>query len=287
VTGAGNARLGVLAAALLFSTGGAAIKATQLNGWQTAGLRSMMAACALLILVPEARRGWSWRIVPTAAAYAVTLVSFVMANKLTTSANAIFLQATAPAYLLLLGPLFLKERLRRRDWWFTLALVCGMALFFLGAENPLATAPDPARGNLFGAVSGAAYALTLTGLRWQAHLNPAGNAGLATVAAGNFLVFAAMLPMALPVARFTAADGAAILYLGVFQIGLAYTFLTRSFRRLPAFEASTLLLAEPVFNPLWTWWLQGETPSGRALAGGAIILGSTLYKVWHERQSEE
>jgi drug/metabolite transporter (DMT)-like permease len=285
MTGAGKARLGVLAAELLFSTGGAAIKATQLSGWQTAGLRSIVAAAALLVLAPEARRGWTWRVLPIGATYAATLTFFVLANKLTTSANAIFLQSTAPAYMLLLAPLLLAEPLRRRDLWFTLALVSGMTLFFLGTENPVATAPDPARGNIFGVLSGAAYALTLAGLRWQAHANPAVNAGLATVVAGNCLVFLAALPGALPLARFTLSDAAAIAYLGVFQIGLAYTFLTRSLRHVPAFEVSTLLLVEPVFNPFWTWWLQGESPSGRALLGGLIILGSTAFKVWRERRS--
>ena len=111
----------VLGAALLFSTGGAAIKATTLNGWQTAGLRSLVAAIALAALVPQARRGWSWRVWPLGLVYALTLVSFVHATKLTTSANAIFLQSTAPAYLLLIGPVFLKEKVKQRDAISTLA----------------------------------------------------------------------------------------------------------------------------------------------------------------------
>ena len=107
------ARLKLVGAALLFSTGGAAIKATTLTGWQVASFRSGIAALAVLLLAPEARRGWSWRAVLVGVAYAATLVLFVTANKLTTSANTIFLQATAPLYMVVLSPWLLGERVRR------------------------------------------------------------------------------------------------------------------------------------------------------------------------------
>ncbi len=269
----------VLGAALLFSTGGAAIKATTINGWQTAGLRSLVAALALVVLVPEARRGWNWRVWPVGLAYALTLVSFVHSTKLTTSANAIFLQSTAPAYLLLIGPLFLNERVRQRDLIFTAALVAGMALLFTGVDNPVATAPDPARGNMYALFSGVAYALTLAGLRWQA-----GGSALATVVCGNVLAFAISMPSALPITSFTAADGAVLLYLGFIQIGLAYWLLTHGMKRITAFEASTLLLLEPVGNPIFTWMFHGEKPGERALAGGAVILVSTFVKLWFDRR---
>lgn len=277
-------RLLVLAAALLFSTGGAAIKGTALTAWQTGGLRSAVAAAALLILLPEARRGWNWRVWPVGLIYAITLVTFVQANKLTTSANAIFLQSTAPAYLLVLGPLVLHEKLKRRDLLFTAALAAGMALFFAGVEKPVATAPNPALGNLWGAASGAAYALTLTGLRWQAHRSGNEGAALATVTAGNIMAFAICSPGIWPLASFRLFDAGVLLYLGVFQIGLAYVCLTRGMKHVPAFETSTLLLLEPVCNPVWTWLFHGEQPSARSLAGGALILVATLAKMLSERR---
>lgn len=278
-------RLMVLGAALLFSTGGAAIKATALGGWQTAGLRSLVAALALLALVPEARKGWSWRVWPVGLTYAATLVLYVLAIKLTTSANAIFLQSTAPAYLLLIGPVFLKEPVHRRDIVFTGALVAGMALFFTGVENPLATAPNPALGNIYAALSGTAYAFTLAGLRWLAHSPGAHGGALATVVAGNSLAFAISMPMALPIPAISTLDASVLLYLGVLQIGLAYLLLTMGMKQVPAFEASTLLLLEPVCNPVFTWFFHGEQPAPRALAGGAVILVSTFVKLWHERRT--
>jgi len=100
-------RLLLVMAALLFSTGGAAIKSTSLTAWQVASFRSGVAAFVLLAAVPEARRGWSWRITPVAAAYAATLILFVLATRLTTAANAIFLQSTAPLYVWVLAPCLL------------------------------------------------------------------------------------------------------------------------------------------------------------------------------------
>src|SRR5580698_1434506 len=120
-----------MAAAVLFSTGGAAIKAISLSPWQIASFRSGIAALALLGLLPDARRNWRWRLFPVATAYAATLVLFVVATKLTTSANAIFLQSTAPLYLLLIGPLLLKEPLSRSDLLFLLAVAAGMWLCFV------------------------------------------------------------------------------------------------------------------------------------------------------------
>lgn len=273
----------VLAAALLFSTGGAAIKSTTLTAWQTAGLRSAVAAIALSALLPQARRlrdGRAWLV---GIAYALTLVFFVQANKLTTSANAIFLQSTAPAYLLILGPLLLHEKPRKRDLIVAAALACGMALFLTGSELKASTAPDPRAGNLWAAASGLTYAFALAGLRWQAHYSGHSDAALSTITAGNILAALFCLPWALPVQNTQPIDWAVVGYLGVFQIGVAYWCLTRGMREVPAFEASILLLAEPVLNPVWTWLLLGERPSEQAIAGGAVILAATFWKAWSER----
>jgi drug/metabolite transporter (DMT)-like permease len=116
-----DGRFRLVLAAALFSTGGAIIKSTALTGWQVASFRSGIAALTLLALLPAARRGWTWRTLVVAVAYALTLVLFVVANKLTTSANTIFLQSTSPLYILVLSPLLLREAVRPRDVGFTTA----------------------------------------------------------------------------------------------------------------------------------------------------------------------
>ena len=272
-----------MAAALLFSTGGAAVKAVSLTGWQVASFRSGVAALVLLLAVPGVRKQFRWGMLPAAAAYAATLILFVLANRLTTSANAIFLQSTAPLYLLLLGPLVLKEPIRRADLVYMLAVGAGLALFFVGRDAAGATAPDPPRGNLLALGSGVTYALMLAGLRWQGRHGHA-DSGIATTIAGNVLAFGAALPMALPVAHFAAADAGVIVYLGAAQIGLAYWCLTRAIRQVPAFEATTMLQLEPTMNPVWSWLVHGERPTAWALAGGAVILCATVVNTWWGRR---
>ena len=279
-------RLLLFAAGFLFSTGGAAIKAVTLAGWQVACVRSAIAAVALLALVPGARRGWSWRVWVAGLAYALTLLLFVLSNRLTTAANAVFLQSAGPLYLLLIGPVLLKEPIRRGDVPLILALSLGMSLFFVGREAPLATAPNPALGNILAAASGLTWAFTVTGLRWLGRSGASHDGALATVAAGNILACFVALPMALPAPSIGARDVLVLVYLGVFQVGLAYVCMSRAIRHVPAFEASTLLLVEPALNPLWAWLVHGERPGVLSLAGGAIILSSTLASSWWHTRAE-
>jgi drug/metabolite transporter (DMT)-like permease len=268
----------ILGAALLFSTGGAAIKATSLSGWEVATFRSGIAALTLLLFMPAWRRWWEPRALAVGVAYAATLILYVLANKLTTAANAIFLQGTAPLYVLLLAPWLLGERTRKSDAVFTGLLLGGMLLFFVGVEPARTTAPDPEGGNWLGLSSGFSWALTLIGLRWlglRDALRGPRSAGGAVVA-GNVIAFAVCLPFALPLGESQPADWLVVSYLGVFQIGLAYVLMTRGVRGTTALEASLLLLLEPVLNALWAWLAHREQPGPWALAGCAIVFFTTL-----------
>ena len=278
------ARLKLVGAALLFSTGGAAIKATTLTGWQVASFRSGIAALAVLLLAPEARRGWSWRAVFVGVAYAATLVLFVTANKLTTSANTIFLQATAPLYMVVLSPWLLGERVRRQDLIVMAAVAIGLVLVLAGHDAPVVTAPNPGRGNLLAAGSGLTWALTVCGLRWVG-ADKAGGSAVPAVVAGNLLAFAAALPFALPLMAPQPVDWIAVTYLGVFQIGVAYLLVSSALRRVTAIEASILLLVEPALNPFFAWLVHGEKPSAFAVAGGLIILGATTLRTWFDARA--
>ena len=270
-----RARWSLLATAALFSTGGAAIKACAFSGAQVSGLRTIIAALTFLVLIPASRRMPSPREWLVGCAYAGSLVFYTLGNKRTTAANAIFLQSTAPLYILLLGPWLLHERIRPKDLACLAAAAVGLALFFFGSGAPQATAPDPFVGNLFALGSGVCWALTLLGLRWLG----ARGENASAVLAGNVVAFLVCLPVlvagepSLLSARLQ--DWLVVLWLGVFQVGLAYVLLTRAIRHVPAFEASILLLLEPLLNPLWAWIVHGENPGGWALLGGAIVLGAT------------
>ncbi len=232
---------------------------------------------AILAMVPEARRGWTWRTWLVGTAYAGMLILYVLANKLTTAANTIFLQDTAPLYVLLLGPFLLREHLRKSDLGVMVVMAAGMGLFFVGGQQRFATAPNPMLGNVLAATAGLFWALTILGLRWLARGGDAA-ASAAAATCGNLIAFVGGLALALPVGRVTAADGISILYLGLIQVGLAYVLLTRGMRRVPALETSLLLLVEPVLNPVWAWLVHGEYPSAWAGFGGVLILGATVWR---------
>jgi drug/metabolite transporter (DMT)-like permease len=284
VTPQTRCRLQLVAGAVLFSTAGAAIKACALTSWQVASFRAGVAAIAVMVLVPAARRGVSARAALVGLAYAVTVVLFVLANKLTTAASTIFLQATSPLYIVLLQPLLLRERVAKSDIAALAALCAGLVLVLRGVPAAGPTAPDPALGNVLAAVSGGTSALMMVGLRWLARgTDESSGAAPAAVVLGNVFAFAAVLPMALPVTHARGVDWLLLVYLGVFQIGVAYALLLSALRHVAALEASLLLFLEPVLSPVWAWLFQDERPGAWTLAGGAVILATTAVRGWRER----
>ena len=281
---AATARLQVLAAALLFSTGGAGIKVAAFSGLQVSALRSGIAAIALLIFL-RGRIVLSLHVALAAIVYAATLTLFVLSTKLTTAANAIFLQATAPLYLLLLSPLLLGEHFKRRDMIYLVAVAIGMFSCFTGRPDATVTAPDPVRGNLLGVLCGVVWALTLVALRYveRDHSHP--GLGMSAVALGNVFASIAAMPFALPLPVASTGEWMTIVYLGVCQIGLAYLCLTAGIRHLQALEVSLLLLVEPALNPVWTWILRGESPGTWTMVGGGIILTATALRSLHDARA--
>lgn len=269
-------RLAIAIGALLFSTGGAAIKYAGFSSWQVASFRSGVAAITLLLVLRGVHRGVSWRAAMVGVAYAATLIAFVFATRLTTSANAIYLQSTAPFFVVLLGPLLLREAVRGRDVPILVAVLVGLALVLMGVDTPSRTAPQPAVGNLLALGSGLSYALMLCGLRWLGRDGGRREETLAAIVLGNAFACLATLPMAFPVGTHGAIDWLLIGYLGTVQIALAYLLVTFGLRHVRTLDASLLLLVETALNPVWVWLLVGERPSLLAVAGGMVIIGATV-----------
>jgi DME family drug/metabolite transporter len=273
--------LALLLAAVLFSTGGVAIKVSALDGAAVVALRSLLAAATLACLLPDARRGFGARAALAALPYAATLALFGLATKRTTAANAIFLQSTAPLWVAALAPWLLGERLRPRDLAFLGVMLVGLVTIVVDPTGPAVTAPSPREGDALAALSGLTWALTLIGLRWAG----AGTMPGAALVLGNLLAAALTLPAAWPIAIPGARDALVLVYLGSVQVGLAYVCLAHALRWLPAFEVSLLLLLEPALNPLWVWLVLGERPGPLALAGGAILLVATALHVRAESRA--
>lgn len=271
--------LSILLTGALFATGGALIKSCDYPSLQRAGMRALIAAVTIFLLLPEARRWPNRRILRLMPAYFGATCLFVVANTLTTAANAIFLQSTAPLWMILLSPLLLHERPSRADLVSLGCILAGMSLFFLSPTEAVATAPDPRLGNWFAIASGISYALLLMGMRW---LGRAGQGeACAAIAWGNALTFPfamSLMPAVgqTPVAG-TGQDLLVILVLGVFQVGLAYALLVRAIEHVSAVRASLLLMIEPALSPVIAYLAHGEALRPAAIAGGALIVGAVLF----------
>lgn len=272
-------RTRLVAAALLFSSGGTVIKLVGFGAWQVVTVRAAVSFIAMLVLIPEARRGWGWSSTLVGVAYAATTTLFVLSNTLTTAAGAVFIQNTSPLFVLALAPWVVHERPTRRDLEYMGVLVGGMVMLFLGGERRFATAPQPFLGNILAACCAVAWAVTLLGYRWLAIR---GRPVAAAAAAGSLFAALGTLPLAWPLAAGAPRDWIALGYLGVFQLALAYRFMARALPHLQALEASLILLMEPVLASVWAWLVLGESLSPVGLMGAAIILAATL---WHDARS--
>jgi drug/metabolite transporter (DMT)-like permease len=280
-----NPKLQVLLAGALFATGGAAIKlAPGLSPVAIASLRSGIAAIALWFLLPAVRRLPDRNTLLAALPYAATLGLFVIASRLTTAANAVFLQSTAPVWVTLLGPWLLQERVRARDLVTVLLLIGGAVLFFLADDAASAVAKDPALGNLLAAVSGLTWAITVVALRALGRSGAGTPASAATL--GNaiacfvglwFVSFAEL-------ADASHVDWLALLWLGVAQIAIAYALLGAAMQRLSALDATLLLMIEPTLSPVFTFLVHGERPAALAILGGAVILIVLAARAYFDRR---
>lgn len=256
--------LALVACAFCWSTAGLFIKLIDWNPFWIAGLRSLIAGFFLLAVVRTFRLNWSAPLLAGAFANALCMVLFVLANKMTTSANAILIQYWAPVATAVLGVFVLKERIHGEQLAALGATVLGLILLFADKLGPGAL-----WGNLAALASGLAFAFMILFTRMQKDGSPLQSLILSQfLAAGASLCVAAFQPLP----SLTAGSLLAIAFLGVVQMGLAALFFSSGIKRVSAVTASLLVVIEPVFNPVWVLLVLGETPTGWTLAGGALIL---------------
>jgi drug/metabolite transporter (DMT)-like permease len=257
----------LIATAVLWSSGGLLIKWVSWNPIAIAGARSAIAALFLLVVFRRPHITWSPIQVSGAIAYTVTVISFVVATKLTTAANAILLQYTAPIYIALFGAWFLGERATRLDWIAILVVIGGMVLFFLD---------DLTIGGFWGNVCALSSGVTFAGfvllMRKQKSDSP-----LESVLLGNILTALIGVPFMFR-ATPSASSWVGLVLLGVFQMGLSYALYSMAIKHVTAVEAILIQTVEAVLNPVWVFLLMGETPGPWAFLGGFIVLVSVTVR---------
>jgi drug/metabolite transporter (DMT)-like permease len=258
--------------AVLWSTSGLFIKLIDWHPVVIAGSRSFLAAGFLFLIriSRKNRNAAAGRIRHIAAgglAYAATMLSFVIANKLTASANAILLQYTAPVWASILGWLLIREKPHWEHWGALVLVMGGLALFFREGLTGGAFA-----GDLLALLSGLFFGANSVFMRMQKEGNPADSMLLAhIICAAVSVPFLFMYPPAL-----NPANTAAIFFMGIIQIGLASLLFSYGIKRVRALEAMLIAMIEPVLNPLWVLLVTGEKPSGSALLGGPVIIAAVL-----------
>ena len=253
--------------ALLWSTSGLFVK---LISWQPLSIlsaRSMLATVVFLIYLRQFNFRWTRLQIAGALAYVSAQLFFIMATKLTTAANAIFLQYTSPLYVGLFGYWLLREQPRRADWGAMLVIFAGMVLFFGDALSL-----EGVYGNLLGILSGLAMAGMILCMRGQKAGTPAN-----TILMGNLLSILIGLPFLLQ-ETFSPASVSIILYLGIFQIGLSFVLYSIAIKHVQALESTLILTIEPILNPLWVFLVLGEVPGRLAIAGGALVVGAAMVR---------
>jgi drug/metabolite transporter (DMT)-like permease len=270
----------VAACAFLWSTSGLFIKLVPWNPLAIAGVRSLFGGLMMLVWLRRPRLTWSRTQIAAALFYAITMISFVVANKLTTSANAILLQYGAPVYAALLAAPMLGERTHWYDWLTIAATLGGMVLFFLDRLSA-----GGLWGNLVAVASGITFAFGMVLLRRQKEGSP-----LESIMLSQFLTFLVSIPFLFSGMPGTGGDGPAasgtpavlawlaLAYLGIFQMGLSSILLGYGVRHVTAVQSFLISMIEPIFNPVWVFLLLGEVPGPRSLAGGLLILAATSLR---------
>ena len=264
-------------AAILWSTSGLFVK---ILDWQPISIlagRSLFASIVFLIYLRRIPTRFNrWQLL-AAGMFILTQFLFVTSTKMTTAANAIFLQYTAPIYVVLLAFWLLREKPARTDWISMLIIFIGLTLFFADKLSM-----DGLYGNLLAILSGVTSAVMMVAFRAQKNGNPAES---------NLIAFLLTTTLGFPFVlkeTWTVTNWSILAFLGVFQIGLAFIFFTQGIKHIPALEANLIGTLEPVLNPIWVFLFYGESMGAFALIGGLVVLGGvTLSAVGSARTAKE
>lgn len=262
----------IVAAAILWSSGGIGIKAISDPPLKVTFYRSLFAAIALLILFGRdvwGGRHWksSGMFAGAIISYGACLTSFVIATKWTTAANAIFLQYAGVVWVLLFSPLVTGDPMRLRDAIAIAVAMCGMILFFVGRFETRGMA-----GNVMALISSVFFAALILTLRRE------NQAAQSAITWGNVALAVALAPFVANDLALTRKSFGVLLFLGLFQIALPYVLFVRGLKYVTATQASLTGMLEPIANPVWVFLFLGERPSAYAIGGAAIVLSAIA---WH------
>lgn len=264
-------------AAVVWSTGGLLVKLISLDAFTILFYRSLYAGIFFLLVYGSEALRLDKRALLVAICYAPLLICFVTATKLTTAANAIFLQYISPAIVLVLEARLLKKSIARHNLITVLFCIGGLSLFLLEQKGG-----NHWWGDALALLSGFFSACLILSLRFSNRSQQ-----MSGIVLGNILVVLVTMPMFLKSPSPSVNEHLMLLFLGVIQIGVGYLLFTYGQRRIPAIDSALIAMLEPILNPVWVMIGYHERPSMWALAGGLIILGSLAGRMIYLRRMPE
>lgn len=259
----GLALASLVLCSFLWSSAGILVKMISWDPFAIAGIRSLIGLLTMIVFLGKPRLTFSFNQVMAALWYSATMILFILANKMTTAANAVLLQYTEPVFIIFFSRWLLRdEKSGLGDWIAIIGVFAGMILFFLDELSFRASL-----GNILAVVSGVTFALTAIFMRRQKDGRPADSFMLA-----HIVTFVVAVPFIARSGLPSTGGITGLALLGVFQMGLASIFYSRGVRGVSAISTALITMIEPVLNPVWVAVFFGEYPSPRALFGGGVIL---------------
>ena len=259
----------LIIAALMWSLGGLFIKLVNLNPMAITGIRSLGAAVVLLIYIKKPKLYWNRYFFAGVLAYSMMVILYVISIRLTTAANAIFLEFTAPLYVVAFSYFLLNERINRFDIFAMVIIFLGMGLFFMDELSFYGF-----WGNILALLAGVCLALVTVLIRKEKE------SAFEIVFFGNALTTIICLPFIIQGFNSTTqVDWFIIFGLGIFQLGIPYLLYTTALKYVSALDAILVGMLEPVFNPIWVYIFVGEAMGEWAFIGAALVIIGTLGRV--------
>ena len=274
----------LLLSPVCFSLTGMFVKFIPWSPWAIAGWRSLFSAFTILIvfktLFPrEFRMDWSRDNLLIAVFYSSFSTLFALSTKLTTSANTVFLQYTAPIWVAVLGAWFLGEKTGRRDWGFIGITIAGLSLFLLN-DLKVGEGRNDVLGLAAGAACGFCWAMCVIFMRRKGSVSPP----LSAMVIANFITpvycLGAMFSVDFSETGALASNLGWCALLGIGPLGLGYVFYVLAISKVTALEAALIPSFEPLLNPIWTYLVVGEVPGFWTFIGGSVVLAVILVRSW-------
>ncbi len=266
----------ILMSALCFSTGGILVKLVPWSSMAISSGRSIIAAVLLLVYMKIRRHKFVFNkaMLIGGCAIAFSSIFYTMANKLTTAANAVLIQYTAPVFIIFYCWAFFHEKPKKLDVAATIVIFAGVLCFFLDSLDAGGMA-----GNLLALLAGAIYAVVFMMKRFD------GADTISSVFVGCLIGSVVGFPWLVTAGNFTPAAVGGIAAIGIFQFGLAYIFMAEGLVGTPPLTASLISMVEPVVNPILAAVVIHETLSPISLVGAVVVIGAVIaYNIAQEYQ---